>query len=101
LKRLCSLSYEDLGKVDASVPALYRLTAISRAAGILASRRKSPRRGVKTRDPYLTRSLLISCYNFKIQKGSLIFPISEVKRINIWLSRHTLDAIKDLEVDLL
>ncbi|MGA2875106.1 MAG: transposase [Nitrososphaerales archaeon] len=98
MKRLCSLSYKDLGTVHSSVPAFYRLTAISRAAGILAARKKSLRRGVKTRDPHLTRSVLISCYNFKIEKGSLIFPISKGKRINICLSRHTLDAITDLEV---
>jgi hypothetical protein len=40
LKKLSTLSYADLKKHFESVPSYYRLTAISKAAGILSSRKK-------------------------------------------------------------
>ena len=48
MKRLCNLSYN---RLDKSVLSIYRLTANSKAAGILAARKKSVRRGVRTKDP--------------------------------------------------
>jgi putative transposase len=98
LKRLSCLSYRNLGAKYESIPSHYRLTAISKAAGILAARKKSLRRGFKTKSPYLRKALLVSCYSFKIQDTSLAFSISKRKRMNLPLARHTLEAIKDLEV---
>jgi len=51
LKRLSKLTYADLGQYK--VPSYYKLCAISKAAGILASRKKSIRRGFPTKIPYL------------------------------------------------
>jgi hypothetical protein len=53
LRKLSQLSYNQLASYD--TPSYYKLCAISRAAGILASRKKSIRRGYPTRTPYAHR----------------------------------------------
>jgi hypothetical protein len=72
LKRLSTLSYRQLKRYQC--PSAYRLAAISRAAGILASRKKSLRRGYPTKTPYMAKRVLISCYGFKIEDGISEFP---------------------------
>ena len=52
LRRLSLLSYNQLAQYDS--PSYYKLCAISRAAGILAARKKSTRRGYATRTPYVS-----------------------------------------------
>ena len=47
LRKLSLLSYNQLARYDS--PSYYKLCAISRAAGILAARNKSVRRGFPTR----------------------------------------------------
>ena len=91
LRRLSLLSYSQLAQYDS--PSYYKLCAISRAAGILAARRKSVRRGYVARTPYALRSQLVSCYGFKIETGSLRIPISRGKRFNIPLTNHILQLI--------
>jgi putative transposase len=51
LKTLCTLSYRELRGNYGSIPSYYRLTAISIAAGILAARKKSLRRGIPQEIP--------------------------------------------------
>jgi hypothetical protein len=55
LKRLSKLTYCELPRYE-DVPSYYKLCAISKAAGILASRKKSIRHGFPTKDP-VSRSL--------------------------------------------
>jgi hypothetical protein len=43
IKTVCALSYKQLKRYK--VPSSYKLCAVSKAAGILASRKKSMRRG--------------------------------------------------------
>src|SRR5881628_139596 len=62
LRKLSLLSYNQLAQYDS--PSCYKLCAISRAAGILASRKKSLRRGLPSRTPYAVRQQLVSCYGF-------------------------------------
>ena len=50
LRKLSLLSYNQLAQYDS--PSCYKLCAISRAAGILAARKKSLKRGFSTRTPY-------------------------------------------------
>ena len=69
--------FHNEGKVPFLVPSDYRLTAISKAAGILSSRKKSRRRGTIVKDPYLKKPLLVSCYHFRINNHSLFFRISK------------------------
>ena len=66
LRRLSLLSYNQLAQYDS--PSCYKLSAISRASGILAARKKSLRRGLQTRNPYAVRQQLVSCYSFKTKK---------------------------------
>jgi len=91
LRKLSLLSYNQLAYYDS--PSCYKLCAISRAAGILASRKKSLRRGFPTREPYAVRPQLISCYSFKTKNGQLEIPIARGKRLSMPLTKHTLDLI--------
>src|SRR5947208_3765659 len=91
LRRLSLLSYNQLSCYDS--PSCYKLCAISRAAGILASRKKSLKRGFPTRTPYAVRPLLVSCYNCRVKNGGLEVPIARGKRLSVSLTKHTLDVI--------
>src|SRR5437667_552640 len=91
LRKLSLLSYNQLANYDS--PSCYKLCAISRAAGILSSRKKSLRRGFVTRTPYAVRPQLVSCYGFKTKNGQLEIPVSRGKRLSVPLTRHTLDII--------
>jgi len=68
LKRLSLITYKQLR--DFNLPSYYRLCAISKGAGILAARKKSIKRGYRTRNPYLKKPLLTSCYGFRIEGWS-------------------------------
>ena len=91
LGRLSLLSYNQLARYDS--PSCYKLCAISRAAGILAARKKSIRRGYATKTPYSFRQQLVSCYGFKIRNGALRFPVSRSKRFCIPSTKHVLENI--------
>jgi len=91
LRKLSLLSYNLLAHYDS--PSYYKLCAISRAAGILASRKKSIRRGLPTRTPYAVRQQLVSCYGFKTKNRELEIPVSRGKRLSIPLTKHTIDII--------
>jgi putative transposase len=98
LKRLSLLSYKQLKKYDC--PSYYKLCAISRAAGILASKKKSVRRGHSTRNPYAIKPQLVSCYGFKIEKDSLRIPLGGRRYHRIPLNKHTLSVISQPGVNL-
>lgn len=68
LRGLSLLAYSQLSRYDS--PSYYKLCAISRAAGILAARKKSIRRGYASKTPYSVKPQLISCYGFKIENRS-------------------------------
>jgi len=91
LRRLSLLSYNQLAQYNS--PSCYKLCAISRAAGILAARKKSLKRGFPTRTPYAVRQQLVSCYRFKAKNDGLEIPIARGRHLSIPLTRHTLDVI--------
>src|SRR5213080_1270100 len=91
LRKLSLLSYNQLAQYDS--PSYYKLCAISRAAGILAARKRSVRRGYATRTPYAVRQQLVSCYGFKIENGGLKIPVSRGRRFSIPLTKHVLEII--------
>jgi putative transposase len=91
LRRLSLLSYNQLAHYDS--PSCYNLCAISRAAGILAARKKSLRRGFSTRIPYAVRPCLVSCYGFKFRNGRLEIPVSRGKRLSLLLNKHTVAVV--------
>jgi len=95
LRKLSLLSYNQLAQYDS--PSCYKLCAISRAAGILASRKKSIKRGFPTREPYAVRLQLISCYSFKTKNGGLEIPVARGKRLSISLTKHSINVISQLK----
>src|SRR6267143_685047 len=93
LRRLSELSYKALAGYRC--PSYYKLGAISRAAGILAARKKSMRRRMPTRTPYSFKPQLASCYGFKIKDKTFSLPIGGGRTFSILLNRHTLEILSD------
>jgi putative transposase len=93
LKRLSQLSYHDLSGFR--VPSYYKVCAISMAAGMLASRKKSIRRGHQTNPPSLKKLILTSCYAFKMIDGNLRIPTGGGQFEEIPLNAHTLEILSD------
>jgi len=91
LKRLSLLSYHELENF--SGPSYYKLCAISKAAGILAARKKSLRRGHATKTPHMKALSLTSCYGFKITDGILRIPVGNKRFEGIQLTKRTNETI--------
>jgi putative transposase len=91
LKRLSKLCYPALANYD--IISYYKLHAISKAAGILANRKQSLKRGRKTRNPYLKKGILVSCYGFKINDGILKVPLDDRSYFDIILNKHTKEIL--------
>ena len=96
LKRLSLLSYKQLRNFE--IPAAYKLCAISKAAGILAARKKSLKRGHRTRNPYLSKRLLATCYGFKLVDQKLLIPIRRGETATIPLNPHTVEVLAEPNV---
>src|SRR3989442_2854720 len=73
LRRLSLLSYNLLACYDS--PCCYKLCAISRASGVLASRKKSLTRDFTASAPYAVIPRLASCYNFGVSNRGLDVPV--------------------------
>lgn len=87
LKRLSLLSYKLLS-TRYDVLTYYKLCAISRAAGILAARKKSIKRGAKSRSPYSIKPQLVSYYGFKIENNVLKIPVAKGQYFVIPLNNY-------------
>jgi putative transposase len=98
MKRLSKLCYSELARYD--IIAYYKLHAISKAAGILANRKQSIKRGFPTKTPYLTKSILVSCYGFKIENGTLRVPLGNRQYFDIPLNNHTKNILSDPAVTI-
>jgi putative transposase len=88
MKALSKLCYHELDRY-CNVISYYKLCAISRAAGILAARRKSLRRGYAPKSPYAVKPILISCYGFKIENNVLRVPLGNRKYFDILLNHYS------------
>jgi len=93
MKKLSKLCYPLLANYD--VVSYYKLCAISHAAGILANRKKSIKRGLQPRQPYATRPLLISCYGFKIENDVLKVPLGDRQYFDIPLNAYVKNILTD------
>ncbi len=93
LKMLSLLSYRELAGYAS--PSCYKLCAISRAVGILASRKKSIRRGFAAKTPYAVKPQLISFYGFRIENGLLRVPLGGRRYQDVRLTAHTLEVLSD------
>jgi putative transposase len=71
------------------------LCAISRAAGILSSRKKSIKRGLATRSPFVSKRMIVSCCGFDIQDGHLAIHLGSGTSESIALNNHTLEVISN------
>jgi len=60
--KLTKLCYHELEQYD--VYSIYKICAISHAAGILANRKASIRRGFEPRQPYAKRPLLVTYMSY-------------------------------------
>jgi putative transposase len=93
MKRLSLACYSQLKRYP--LYSKYRLTAISKAAGILSARRKSIKRGFFPKSPYVSRPLLVSCYHVKIRGGDLMVQLEDGRFECIPLNAHTKRVITD------
>lgn len=91
MKRLSKLCYSELARYD--IISYYKLHAISKAAGILANRRQSIKRGYQTKTPYLKRGILVSSYGFKVEDGILRIPLGNRQYFDIHLNKHTKESL--------
>ena len=97
LKILSAKSYHYLDRYD--ILSYYKLH-ISRASGILQNRKKSIKRGFKTKTPYLRNGMIISCYGFKVDwnKGAIRIPLGGKTYFEIKLNNFVLKSISKLKV---
>ena len=93
-KRLSKHRYKEL-KRNRNVPSYHKLCAISKASEIIASRNKSIKRGRATRDPYVKRTPLVSCYGFRIVDRNLGIPLGNKKFESVPLNEHALKILED------
>jgi putative transposase len=96
MKRLSKLCYSELVRYD--IISYYKLHAISKAAGILANRKQSIKRGYLTKTPYVKKDILVSCYGFKIINGKLRVPLGNRQYFDIPLNSHTKNILSDTAV---
>ena len=93
LKKLSVLCYPSLARYD--ILSYYKLHAISKAAGILANRKQSIKRGYPTKTPYLKKGILVSSYGFKVIDGILKVPVDNRQYFDIPLNKHTRQVLSD------
>lgn len=93
LKRLSQFSYHQMSKYD--VASYYKLHAIAKAAGILATRKKSIARGIATKNPYFTKLNLVSSYGFKLVGNSFKIPLGRRNYFEIPLADYVKRNLSD------
>jgi putative transposase len=99
LPSMKELSLSSYGKLERyGGYSKYRLTAISKAAGILSARQKSIKRGFPTRTPFLSRPVLVSCYGFKIEANNLVIHLDSERCESIPLNPHTIKILTNSEI---
>jgi len=91
MKSLSLKAYHQLSAYD--IPTCYRLTAISRAAGILRNYRRELERNRSARVPYVTRPSLTDCYGFRVIHRLVRLPVRKGEYFFIVLNDHTLRTI--------
>ncbi len=98
MRKLSLLCYTQLKRYE--IYSAFRLTAISKAAGILSARRKSIKRGFFTKSPFVTERFLVSCYNVTIQDGRLRVQLGDKRYEHIPLKEHTIRTLSDAELKI-
>ncbi len=87
MRRLSIACYHQLAVYD--LPTCYRLTAISKAAGILRTYRREKAKNRDARKPYANKLLLTDCYGFRIFGRLLRIPYRRSEYLFVVLNDHT------------
>jgi putative transposase len=98
MKWLSLLSYSKLSRYP--IYSRYKLTAISKAAGILKARKKSIQRGYPTRDPYIIRPMLVGYLGFKVIDGIVKVPLANRQYCDIRLNNHVKAILSDKSLEV-
>jgi putative transposase len=93
---LCKKVYHQLDRYK--VPTYYRLTAVSKAVGMLRNYRKTLKKHPNTNKPYAFKLMLTDCYAFRIIDSYLRLPIKPRQFVFIPLNKHTLTVISGYTV---
>jgi putative transposase len=93
---LCKKAYHELARY--SMPTYYRLTAISKATGLLRNYRKTLKKHPEAKRPYASKPMLTDCYAFKIQDGVLRLPVKRRQYVYIPLNHHTQSVVSGYAV---
>ena len=88
---LTKKAYHQLAKYK--LPTYYRLTAISKAVGMIKNYKKTLKQHPDTEKPYATKQTLTDCYGFRIIASHLRIPVSKTKGAYIKLNKHTLSVV--------
>jgi putative transposase len=88
---LCKLCYHNVLRKYDDILSHYKLCAIKRAAGILSNRKKSIKRGFKTKDPFTHKPQLVWCLFPKVIRELAIIriPLGDRQYFDIPLTRYT------------
>ncbi|MEX0764305.1 MAG: transposase [Nitrosopumilaceae archaeon] len=93
LKKLSSLSYHELKEYH--VLSSYKLNAISQACGRLSQMKRSIKKGLKPKSPFVKKPYLTNCYGFKLNGMLLTVPFKYHQPINIVLNEHTQNILSN------
>ena len=96
LRSLSVKAYQQLRIYD--VPSRYRLSAMSKASGILRNYRKMIRKKLDVKIPYASRLTLADYYDCRIQNGQLRMLIGKKRYFFIPLTTHTQAVISGYTV---
>jgi len=93
---LTKKAYHELARYDA--PTKYRLTAISKATGILKTYRSTLRKQPEAKKPYASKLMLTDCYRLQITDGKLRLPLGNKRYAFIPLTCRTQAVISGYTV---
>jgi putative transposase len=96
MKTLSKKTYHELAGYD--MPTAYRLTAISKATGILRNYRHALRKCPRAKRPYAGKPMLTDCYSFRITGAKLRLPIKRRQYAYIPLNGYVLRSIEGYSV---
>lgn len=97
-KSLAKLCYPQLSGYN--IVTYYKINAISKAAGILANRKQSIKRGYPTKKPYLKEEILISSYGFKITNRMLQVPLGNRQYQDIPLNLYVRKILAESSLNI-
>lgn len=92
MRKLCSVCYHHLAVYN--LPTCYRLTAISKAAGILKDHRRQKAISRNAHRPYANKLGLTDCYGFRIFGRLLRIPYRSGEYLFIVLNDHTVETLR-------